>query len=101
MARLEARDLAEKPQRFLLIALPLGALALLWAFWPSLLEMAGRWSHDPQYAHGYLVPGFAAALLWLRRDRLAVGRLEPSWWGAPVLAGGIAMRLGGAYFHYV
>lgn len=101
MARRAVPEIAENPQRFLLIALPLGALALLWAFWPSLLEMAGRWRHDPQYAHGYLVPGFAAALLWLRRDRLAAGRLEPSWWGAPVLAGGIAMRLGGAYFHYV
>jgi exosortase len=101
MAKPGASVLAAGPQRFLAIALPLGGLALLWAFWPSLMEMATRWSHDPQYAHGYLVPGFAAALLWLRRDRLAGGCLEPSWWGAPALAGGIAMRLGGAYYHYV
>jgi exosortase len=90
-----------REQRFLLIALPLAGLALVWAHWTSLAEMAWRWSHDPQYAHGYLVPGFAAALLWLRRDRLASGRLGPSWWGAPILACGIITRLFGAYFHYV
>jgi exosortase len=88
-------------QRFLLIALPLAAAALVWAFWSSLADMASRWSHDPQYAHGYLVPGFAAVLLWLRRDRLATGRLEPSWWGVPLLAAGLLLWLGGAYFHYV
>jgi exosortase len=88
-------------QRFLLIALPLAALALIWAYWTSLAEMAWRWAHDPQYAHGYLVPGFAAALLWLRRDRLAAGRLQTNGWGALILAGGILMRLVGAYFHYV
>src|SRR5216683_95358 len=90
-----------RDQRFLFIALPLTALALIWAYWTSLAEMAWRWSHDPQYAHGYLVPGFAAALLWLRRDRLATGRLAPTWLGAPVLACGIGLRLYGAYFHYV
>jgi exosortase len=81
--------------------LPLCALALIWAYWTSLTDMAWRWSHDPQYAHGYLVPGFAAVLLWLRRDRLATGQLEPAWQGAPVLAFGIGLRLFGAYFHYV
>src|SRR6516225_308804 len=88
-------------QRFLLTALPLATLVLIWAYWTSLSEMAWRWSHDPQYAHGYLVPGFAAALLWLRRDRLATGRLTPSWIGVPVLACGIGIRLYGAYFHYI
>jgi exosortase len=97
---LDRADLSRE-QRFLLIALPLAALALIWAYWTSLTEMAWRWSHDPQYAHGYLVPGFAGVLLWLRRDRLASGHLEPSWWGAPILAFGILTRLYGAYFHYV
>jgi exosortase len=90
-----------RQQRFLLVALPLAAVALLWAHWTSLTDMAWRWAHDPQYAHGYLVPGFAGVLLWLRRDRLGSGRLEPTWWGAPILACGIFLRLFGAYFHYV
>src|SRR5438477_9644436 len=24
---------------------------LLWSYWPTLLETAQRWSHDPQYSH--------------------------------------------------
>src|SRR5262249_32213941 len=39
-----------------------GAAVLLatvvWAFWPSLCEFARAWRNDPQYSHGYLVPGF-------------------------------------------
>src|SRR5262249_10766048 len=66
---------------------------LLWSQWPALCAMAERWSHDPRYAHGYFVPMFALALLWLRRGRLAGGVLSPSggglgpgvggwpWWG--------------------
>ncbi|HMF12765.1 MAG TPA: exosortase/archaeosortase family protein [Gemmataceae bacterium] len=93
--------MSSEERRYLTIALSLSALTLVWAYWTSLADMAWRWSHDPQYAHGYLVPGFAAVLLWLRRDRLATGRLQPCWQGVPVLAFGIGLRLFGAYFHYV
>src|SRR5436309_505860 len=90
-----------REQRFLAIALPIAALALIWAYWTDFADMAWRWGHDPQYAHGYLVPGFAAALLWLRRDWLAAGRLQPSWLGWPILAFAIGLRMVGMYFHYI
>lgn len=76
------------------------AAAVLWAYWTTLQELASRWGSDPQYSHGYLVPGFAVVLLWLRRDRLP-SDLQPSWLGLPLLAGGLALRLYGTYFHYV
>ena len=44
--------------------------ALAWAYWPILRELADRWSHDPRYSHGFLVPCFAAVLLWQRRGQL-------------------------------
>ena len=47
----------------------LGA-CLLWSLWPALAAMADRWSSDPRYAHGYFVPMFSLALLWMRRARL-------------------------------
>src|SRR5438309_6745258 len=86
--------------------LPLAALlpplaCLLWAFWPSLVELAHAWEHNPQYSHGYLVPAFALVLLWLRRDRLRGAELRPSVWGVPVLAVGVALRLGSAFYHYL
>src|SRR5262245_57458297 len=76
-------------------------LCLLLAFWPTLGETAHAWSTNPQYSHGYLVPLFAAVLLWLRRDRLDVDAVAPSWWGLPLVAAAVAMRLTGAYYHHV
>ncbi len=78
----------------------LAVLLALWAYWPTLGEMAWRWAHDPQYSHGYLVPGFAAYLLWMRRQRLRSPDLRPAAWGLGLLASAVALRLAGAYFHY-
>jgi exosortase len=82
----------------LTIGLVAGAGAVLWAYWTTLGEMAQRWAHDPQYSHGYLVPAFAALLLWLRRGQLAGPGRAASWWGPGVLLLGIAGRLVGTYF---
>jgi exosortase len=78
----------------------LAAAVMLWAYWPTLVEMAWRWGHDPQYSHGYLVPVFAGYLLWMRRRRLEGQQLRPAAWGLGLLAGAVALRLAGAYFHY-
>src|SRR5947209_4868502 len=85
--------------RALFGALAVSTAALLWAFWTTLTEIANRWSQDPQYSHGYLVPVFAAGLLWFRRDRLR--EAQPSWWGLVLLAFGVGTRLVGAYFSYL
>jgi exosortase len=74
-----------------LLAAALGGFTL-WAFWPPLNEMAARWSSDPQYSHGYLVPIFSAFLLWWRRDRLASVGWSPSWWGLLPLAAAALLR---------
>jgi exosortase len=84
-----------------LAALGAALVALGWAFWPTLAEAAHCWAHDPLYSHGWLVPGFAVLLLWMRRGRLAEGLVEPNWWGAALLAGGIAVRLVGGFYYFV
>lgn len=38
-----------------------------WSYWQTFTELARRWTHDPQYSHAFLVPAFAAWLLWWRR----------------------------------
>src|SRR5262245_30864620 len=70
-----------------LVWLALGAslAAVTWAYWPNLLEMNGAWRTNPQYSHGYLVPLFAAFLLWVRRDRLRPAEASPVWWGVALL----------------
>lgn len=72
---------------------------LVWAYLPILRVMVDRWSFDPRYTHGYLVPAFAVVLLWLRRGQLAVGELSPSWWGVLILAGAALIRLAAAYVY--
>jgi exosortase len=71
---------------------------LLWSQWPALCAMAQRWSHDPRYAHGYFVPMFALALLWLRRGRLAGAVPSPSSWGLAFLGLGAVVQLAGGYY---
>src|SRR4051794_19693865 len=85
--------------RYAVWAAPLAGV-VAWAYWPTLVEMAGRWSHDPQYSHGYLVPLFALALLWARRKHFANEAPAPSVWGVALLIGALAVRLAGTYFYY-
>jgi exosortase len=76
------------------------AMGLIWFYWPTVAEMVHRWSTDPRYAHGYLVPVFAVVLLWLRRQRLAGFTLRPSLGGLALIGVALALRLAGAYFYF-
>ena len=82
------------PPKLLPVAFTLIALGgtLGWAYWPALKIMADKWAADPQYSHGFLVPLFAIALLWVRQTLLPKQALQPSWWCVPVLLVGVGMR---------
>lgn len=82
--------------RRLFLSAVLGVV-LLWAFAPTLGELVHRWSEDPQYSHGYLVPAFAIVLLWMRRGSLTNITPVPSWWGLLLLGLGVALRFAGDY----
>jgi exosortase len=71
---------------------------LLWSYWPVFRDIQDRWATDPIYSHGYLVPAFALALLWLRWKPNT--SLAPSWWGLVFLSIAASMRLAGAYFYF-
>ena len=66
-------------------------------YWPTLGQLAARWSNDPRYSHGFLVPIFALFLLWSRRGQLTPAPDGPYWWGLGLLALGVAARLIGGY----
>jgi exosortase len=80
-----------------LVAVAGAALALLWLYLPVLASLFDRWTHDPQYSHGYLVPAFSAYLLWSRRGQLAGADLRPSWWGLVLLVASLGISLTGTY----
>jgi exosortase len=82
-------------RRSWLLGLACLVLMLAWSYWPTLATMEDRWSHDPQYSHGFLVPLFAAVVLWHRRE-LMPSALSPSWWGIGLLLLSVCVRLAGA-----
>jgi len=73
--------------------------AFAWAYWPTLNDLCKRWLTDPQYSHGFLVPLFAAFLLWQRRERLRSTTCQPSWLCAPLFALAATMHIVGGYYY--
>ncbi len=80
----------------------LAAVVLAWAYFPTLDWLVGKWSNDPSYSHGFLVPFAAAFIVYRRRPANGV------WFSAPqpYIAGGVllltlALRAigGGLLFH--
>ena len=71
--------------------------------------MSGVWSNDADYSHGYLVPVFAAYILWSNRGSLSLNRtseqttegIVPSdsglLLGGALIVFGLLMRIAGIY----
>jgi len=82
------------------VVLVLVALAMVgWAYWATLAEVVERWSTDPQYSHGFLVPAFSCYLLWMRRDQLRSPELGARWWGMGIVALAALLRLTSHYLY--
>lgn len=80
------------------IAVAMLAIASLWAYWPTLVELAATWDREPDYSHGYLVLPLFAVFLYLRRDTYPQV-LKPAWFGLLLILGSIALRVvGGVIF---
>ncbi len=75
------------------------SLCVAWAYWPTLQSMVHRWTYDPQYSHGFLVPIFAAFVLWSRRNQRPA-TWQPEWWGVGLLAVAVVCRFLSAYFYH-
>jgi exosortase len=73
-------------------------VCVVWALWPVLCSMANRWTSDPRYAHGYLVPIFSLILLGMRYGRLDGVGFRPSTWGLVGIVLGATLQLAGGYY---
>ena len=83
--------------RTLLAPLAILTSILVFSYWTTFQGMEERWRVDPQYSHGYLVPLFAAFLLWSRRDQMNWSLAQPTWWGVGLLIMGSVLRLAGVF----
>ncbi|MBN2474013.1 MAG: exosortase/archaeosortase family protein [Pirellulales bacterium] len=69
---------------------------LAWSYSAAMATIVAAWWKSPDYGHGFLVPVFAAVLLWTRREMIHPMSLEECWekwgWG---LAGGLLGTISG------
>ncbi len=75
------------------------AMAFVWAYGPTAAVMADKWATDPQYSHGFLVPVFAAYLLWHRRQLFPKTPTTVGVAGMIAMGCGVALHLTGAYLY--
>jgi len=72
-------------------------IALGWVYWPTLLDCFQRWTTDPRYSHGYLVPVFSAYLLWSWRQQFPKEAYRGQNWGLVLLGFGLGISFLGTY----
>ena len=66
-------------------------------YYPVLVKLVTDWGQIPDFSHGYLVPIFAAYLVWDKRETLRNAELAPSWSGIAVVAFGLVVLLLGVF----
>ena len=59
--------------------------AFLYLYATVLPPLIADWLEDPNYSHGFLVPGLSAYFVWERRQILAHLRPQPHWGGLVLL----------------
>lgn len=81
--------------------LALGALLiaalLLGTYFRVLAKLVIDWWNIPDFSHGFLVPPFAAFVLWQKRAILRSTRVSPAWSGVLLVALGLFVLLLGIY----
>lgn len=74
-----------------LVALGIGLLLALLAYWGGIDNLVHRWSTQDEYSHGFFLPLIAAWLLWRRRDAVLASFGRPSWFGVLLILVAIGM----------
>jgi exosortase len=64
-------------------------------YYHILARLVVDWWNDPNFSHGFLVPVFSAFVVWQKRKKIASLPVEPSWFGAVVVAGAMAILVVG------
>lgn len=73
------------------------ATLLAAAYLRVLQKLVLDWWQFPDFSHGFLVPPFAAYVLWRKRERLLRTSISPTWSGVVLVAFGLLVLLVGIY----
>ncbi|MGA3264074.1 MAG: exosortase/archaeosortase family protein [Terracidiphilus sp.] len=66
-------------------------------YYRVLAKLVIDWWQIPDFSHGFLVPIFAAYLVWVKRKTLLDTKIAPAWSGIAVVALGLVVLLLGVY----
>jgi exosortase len=79
--------------------LPYASIALLLVvlYYRVGIKLVYDWSTIPDYSHGFLVPLFAAFLIWDKRKVIQATSIRQSWFGVPLILFSIAVLILGVY----
>ena len=66
--------------------------AIVFCYGNTLIVVSRAWD-NPKYSHGYLVPLFTAALVWMRRETFKKPAQSAQWTGVGLIAFGLIGRL--------
>jgi exosortase len=91
--------LMDRRQSPMLLPILVALATAVWAYWATLAEVVERWTDDPQYSHGFLVPLFSGYLLWIRRGHLRAADLNARWWGLGIVALAGLLRMLSHFFY--
>jgi exosortase len=73
------------------------AVLLTTLYYRVIGKLVTDWWEIPDFSHGFLVPPFAAYLVWVKRKTLAGIKIGPSWIGVPIVALGLLTLIVGVY----
>ena len=66
-------------------------------YYRVLVKLVTDWWQIPDFSHGFLVPLFAAYLVWEKRETLRSMKAAPSWSGVAVMLLGLGVLILGVY----
>jgi len=66
-------------------------------YYRVLAKLVLDWWQIPDFSHGFLIPIFAAYLVWTKRQTLLNTRVDPAWSGVAVVVLGLLVLLLGEY----
>ena len=73
------------------------AILLVAVYFRIAIKLFIDWYNIPDYSHGFLVPLFAAFLVWDKRKTLVATKVEQTWRGIPLILLAIAVLILGVY----
>jgi exosortase len=72
-------------------------ILILAVYYRVLAKLVTDWWEIPDFSHGFLVPIFAAYLVWVNRKTLRNTAIAPSWNGVALVVLGLVVLLLGVY----